>query len=67
MRRGQNCDATEQPAKEGQDKQDEQDESLDAEGLAYWRRACATLPPMTADEIETLTAVLRRIDQRRAQ
>ncbi|WP_432850822.1 hypothetical protein ACQPXB_09075 [Amycolatopsis sp. CA-161197] len=39
-------------------------EPIDPEGLEYWQRTCATWPPMTAEEIETLAVVLRRIDQR---
>ncbi|MGW5718349.1 hypothetical protein ACWEVP_19435 [Amycolatopsis sp. NPDC003865] len=53
--------AAEQPAKEDHA---ELAEPIDPEGLEYWRRACAALPPMTGDEIERLAVVLRRIDQR---
>ncbi|MEV6624947.1 hypothetical protein AB0M83_21295 [Amycolatopsis sp. NPDC051106] len=55
---------TEQPAAE-QLAKEEHAEPIDPEGLEYWRRACAALPPMTEDEIERLAVVHRRIDQRR--
>ena len=38
---------------------------MDPESYAYWRRACAALPPMSPEEIATVAVVLRRIDDRR--
>jgi hypothetical protein len=58
---------TEQPTAEQPAKDDCEDttEPVDAESLHHWQQACAAMPPMTADEIETVAVVLRRIDQRR--
>lgn len=37
----------------------------DQERLAYWRSVVAKLPPMTADQIESVAGLLRIIDDHR--
>lgn len=40
---------------------------VDDEAIAFWDDTCAALPPMSSATIETVAAIVRRIDRRRAQ
>lgn len=44
--------------------QEAKDADIDPESYRYWKRAVASLPPMTSEEIAAVGAVLRRIDAR---
>lgn len=50
-----------------EDDQQARELGIDPESYRYWKRACAALPPMTAEEIAAVGVVLRRIDARLAK
>jgi hypothetical protein len=40
--------------------------AAERERLQHWRRVCAQRPPLTREQIDTVGALLRALDQRRA-
>jgi hypothetical protein len=45
--------------------QPDEDRNSDADIFAYWQRKSAEFPPLDAEQVAAVAAIVRRIDQRR--